>query len=224
MRGQHKFSEHLTHAWLHSYKPKHMHGLTLIELVVVCAIIAVLVGIVWVVMAPAREKARQVRCMSNLKQVWMALESYRNDHDGVDPNGIPLEYWELGLPDSVSVLVETGYIPVEVARCPDDLALHLGHDPLVPEVLIHPTFYVSFSRGWWDEREPVIAKRKGIKFRAWVAKHGTQIAVILDWHHNRWYSNDPLDECRFTLWATLSGNVRKGWYDMPGECSPKEGR
>ena len=34
-------------------------ALTLVELVTVCAIIVVLVGIVWVVMAPAREKARQ---------------------------------------------------------------------------------------------------------------------------------------------------------------------
>jgi len=199
-------------------------GLTLIELVIVCAIIAVLVGIVWVVMSPAREKARQARCMSNLRQVWMALESYRHDHDGVDPNGMPLEYWELGLPDSVSVLVETGYIPVEVARCPDDLALYLGHNPKFPEVRIHPTLYISFSPGWWDERDPVIAKRKGIKFPDWVAKYGAQTAAILDWHHNRWYSKDPLDECRFTLWVTLGGGVRKGWYDTPGECIPKEGR
>ena len=199
-------------------------GLTLIELVIVCAIIAVLAGIVWVVMAHAREKARQVVCMNNLKQVWVALENYRNDYDGIDPNGAPFEFWELGLPDSVSTLVETGYIPVEIARCPDDLALILGHDPLVPEVPIHPTLYVSFSPGWWHEMNPVIAKRKGLKFRDWVAKHGAQIATILDFHHNRWYSKDPLEECRFTLWVTLSGSVRRGWYDMPGECIPKEGK
>jgi len=204
--------------------PTRLRGLTLIELVLVCAIIAVLVGIVWVVMAPAREKARQTMCMSNLKQVWVALESYRNDYDGIDPNGAPLEFWEIGLPDSICVLVETGYIPVKVARCPDDLALYLGHNPKSPNFRIHPTLYVSFSKGWWDERDPVIAKRKGLKFREWVAKHGMKTAVILDQHHNRWYSNDPLDECRFTLWATLEGSVHKGWYDMPGECSPKEGR
>jgi competence protein ComGC len=150
--------------------PTRLHALTLIELVIVCAIIAVLVGIVWVMMAPIREKARQTRCMTNLRQVWMALENYRHDHDGVDPNGTPLEYWELGLPDGVDVLVATGYIPVEVARCPDDLALHLGHDPEFPEVRIHPTLYVSFSPGWWDKRDPVIAKRKGIKFPDMVRK------------------------------------------------------
>jgi prepilin-type N-terminal cleavage/methylation domain-containing protein len=54
-------------------------GLTLIELVVVCAIIAMLVGIVWVVMAPAREKARQAVCISNLTQIGHAFRMYRDD-------------------------------------------------------------------------------------------------------------------------------------------------
>jgi prepilin-type N-terminal cleavage/methylation domain len=74
-------------------------GLTLIELVIVCAIIAVLVGIVWVVMAPAREKARQAVCISNLTQIGHAFRMYRDDWDGVEPQkGMQLEYWQLGLP------------------------------------------------------------------------------------------------------------------------------
>jgi type II secretory pathway pseudopilin PulG len=78
-------------------------GLTLIELVIVCAIIAVLVGIVWVVMAPAREKARQAVCISNLTQIGHAFRMYRDDWDGVEPQkGRQLEYWELGLPSKTA--------------------------------------------------------------------------------------------------------------------------
>ena len=74
-------------------------GLTLIELVIVCAIIAVLAGIVWVVMAPVREKARQAVCISNLTQIGHAFRMYRDDWNGVEPQkGMRLEYWQVGLP------------------------------------------------------------------------------------------------------------------------------
>jgi len=83
----------------HAYTPTRLHALTLIELVIVCAIIAVLAGIVWVVMAPAREKARQTVCISNLTQIGHAFRMYRDDWDGVEPQkGMQLEYWQLGLP------------------------------------------------------------------------------------------------------------------------------
>ncbi len=74
-------------------------GLTLVELVIVCGIIAMLAGILWVVMGPVREKARQTVCISNLTQIGHAFRMYRDDWDGVEPQkGVQLEYWQLGLP------------------------------------------------------------------------------------------------------------------------------
>lgn len=88
-----------THTRFHAYTPTRTHALTLIELVIVCAIIAVLAGIVWVVMAPAREKARMTTCVSNLRQIGLAYQMYRQDWDGIDPEeGKQLKWWELGLP------------------------------------------------------------------------------------------------------------------------------
>ena len=99
-------------------------GLTLIELVIVCAIIAVLVGIVWVVMAPAREKARQAVCISNLTQIGHAFRMYRDDWDGVEPQkGVQLEYWELGLPPDKGTPIKSlqPYLKNrEVWVCPDE--------------------------------------------------------------------------------------------------------
>ena len=60
-------------------------GFTLIELLVVIAIIAILAAILFPVFAKAREKARQTRCMSNLKQIGLAFIQYRTDYDGMSP-------------------------------------------------------------------------------------------------------------------------------------------
>ena len=56
-------------------------GFTLIELLVVIAIIAILAAILFPVFAQAREKARSSSCLSNGRNIGMALLMYAQDND-----------------------------------------------------------------------------------------------------------------------------------------------
>lgn len=60
-------------------------GFTLIELLVVMAIIAILAAILFPVFAQAREKARQASCLSNEKQIGIAVLMYTQDYDEAYP-------------------------------------------------------------------------------------------------------------------------------------------
>src|ERR1051326_3833414 len=64
---------------------KRRGGFTLLELLVVVAIIAILAAILLPVFAQAREKARQSACISNMQQVGSAVQMYVQDWDETYP-------------------------------------------------------------------------------------------------------------------------------------------
>lgn len=65
-----------------SFSRRARQGFTLIELLVVIAIIAILAAILFPVFAQAREKARAISCLSNMKQLGLAFSMYGQDYDG----------------------------------------------------------------------------------------------------------------------------------------------
>ena len=72
--------------------PRPGAAFTLIELLVVIAIIAILAAILFPVFAQAREKAREASCLSNTRQMGLALAMYVQDNEGYPFSSSPSNF------------------------------------------------------------------------------------------------------------------------------------
>ena len=106
-----------------SYEQKLKTGFTLIELLVVIAIIAILAAILFPVFAKVREKARQISCLSNEKQIALGTLQYVEDYDESMPYGAQSNWSSspgLGYPQGWAGLIYPYLKSTGVLTCPDD--------------------------------------------------------------------------------------------------------
>ena len=101
---------------------------TLLELLIVIALIAILAGLLLPALKSARDKAFQISCAGNLKQIGMAMVQYINTWDGYicPPNEAYRNnyYWEYNYGKSfMNLPVDTAGNPTgywKIFRCPSD--------------------------------------------------------------------------------------------------------
>lgn len=139
--------------------PTHGAGFTLVELLVVMAIIAMLAGMLLPALGNAKTKAGQARCISNNKQVILAFQMYADDHRDSYP--LCLGWHASGGKDgSFGVFVAMTNRPLyryqgspEVFRCPADKGDMKGVEFFGREVRnCYETYGNSYQMQWkWDQ-------------------------------------------------------------------------
>lgn len=115
-------------------KPTVKQGFTLIELLVVIAIIAILAAILFPVFAKVREKARQISCLSNMKQLALGEVQYNQDYDEKYSPGCSGYGKGNGWAGQIYPYVKS----TQVYICPDDTTAPTTNSQGKPA---HPTSY-----------------------------------------------------------------------------------
>lgn len=140
---------------------------TLIELMVVIAIIAILAGLLFPVFARAKAAAKQSSCLSNLRQIGDAIVMYMNDYDDIFPHAVDAsDKWAPQIWDAFpDFKAQIPYMPLmsealqpyiknhDVFHCPADAGTHVLDDNFPQVFETAPSLYAVYGSSYFFRTE-----------------------------------------------------------------------
>jgi prepilin-type N-terminal cleavage/methylation domain-containing protein len=148
-------------------------GFTLIELLTVIAIISILAALLFPAFLTARGKAREISCVSNLRQIGQSIAMYSQDYDGlypyaIDPadrytpqiwNAYPYFQQELPTMSMVHEVLQPYSKSKEIFHCPSDTGFDIEDftglqiDPAGKPPNASPSSFQKFGTSYYYRTE-----------------------------------------------------------------------
>ena len=172
----------------------HARGFSLVELLVVTAIVSLLAAMLFPAFLTVRGKARQIACGSNLHQIGLGIAMYAQDYDGLYPRAVdPMDrfapaVWN-GFPTFAADIPKIGLIhqvlmpytkSPTIFSCSSDSGVGTGDFNGLP-LNAFPTSYEKFGTSYYYRTE-IAARQLGDSAFAFPAETNVLFDGAGHWH------------------------------------------
>lgn len=183
---------------------KRSAGLTLVETLIVITIIIVVVSIALPVIGKVRKSARITQSVSQMRQIYVAIEIYRSDYDG---NEGSYTYKNLALPYHDYVLETKLGLSESVWQSPcgsDKTVFDTGPGGMLG--------WITYGPGTYDDRYVYPGSKSNPEYHTYLADYRQNAVLLLDYYCNEPGTNlqNPVTRKR-ALAILLSGKVVNTW-------------